>query len=308
VSLLPRVEQELMRVARAPAGGSSARITMPRPRLSGAVLAVAVSVVALMIGAGFLVALHGARGGPAAPQTPPPAAGRHAFPGAPRPARGRFTQHGVFICQRRERNRYLPHAAGCVSSVLRADLTGDGQKDLVILYADLGFRRTAGGWGVEGFTLEVVRPGGAITRKSVQADPFPSVTRVGNINGVPGDELVLHTEDISSGDGYRVYTEHAGRLRDVSPLPLFAGGDSADKEGFACTPPPRRRFVVRVMSLLGATIDGRWRWTVFTFRWQPSGVKLRRVSRRTFVRRGLPGRSTMAAGGGCGRAVGAGTS
>jgi hypothetical protein len=306
VSLLPSVEQELMRVARAPVGRSEPPARAPwRPRLSGAMIAVAVSVVALMIGAGFLVALRGAGRGTIAQRPPAPAPGHGAFPGAPRASYGRFTRQGRYICPQQAHNRYLPRSAGCVTSVLRADMTGGGSKDLVILYADLGFRRKAGGYGVAGFTLEVVRPGGAITRRSVQADPFPWISRVGNINGVPGAELVLHTEDVSSGDGYRVYTDRAERLRDVSPLPLFAGGDSADKEGFACTTSPQRRFVVRVMSLLGPTIHGRWRWTVLTFRWELGGATLHRLSRRTFVRHGQPPRRDTAAGAGCGRPSGA---
>jgi hypothetical protein len=79
-----------------------------------------------------------------------------------------------------------------------------------------------------------------------------------------------------------------GRVRLVSTTTLFAGGDSAIKEGFACTLLPRPRLVLRVMTLLGRTIDGLWRWAVFTGRWEPGGTAVHRVRRRTFVRHGPP--------------------
>jgi hypothetical protein len=304
-----------MRVARSPLAGSVSeagprrrRRVVVRSRLPGAISAAAVVIVALMIGAGFLIALHGSSApgtGSAPPSAPAPHPSRAGFPGAPRVSPGFFTATGEYVCRRRAHNRYLPRSAGCVSSVLRVDMTGGGGADLVVLYADLGFRRRAGGWGVEGFTLEVVRPGAAIMRTSVRADPFPWITRAGNINGVPGDELVLHTDDDSSGDLYQIYTDSGGRLRRVMALGLSAGGDSADKQGFACTLSPQPRLVVRVMSLLGPTIYGRWRWTVFTLGWKPSGGAVHRISRRTFVRRGLPARSQTVAGRGCGRRTGA---
>jgi hypothetical protein len=279
-----------------------------RGRLSGALLAVAVSVVALSIGAGLLVALRGSsvdagRSAGGAPRTLTPHTNQSSFPGAPRSSRGQFTSRGQFVCRPAPRNRYLPRNAGCVS-VLRADMTGGGRTDLVLLYADLSSRRVKSGYETAGFTLEVVQPGGAIARTQVQADPFPDIDRVGNINGVPGDELVLHLDDVSSGDTYGIYSFHSGAVTLVRPL-LSAGGDSADKEGFACSLSLQPRLVVRVMTMLGPTIRGRWRWTVITFRWEPDGLALHRVNRRKFVRRGLPAGRDIAAGPGCGRASGA---
>lgn len=306
MSLMPSVEQELMRVARAPAGASPARPRMPgfrRARLSGAVLAVSVSVVAVMIGAGFLVALRGVGTGGGSSATPPPRAAPGRFPGAPRPAPGHFTDRGRFVCHRAPHNRYLPRRAGCVTSVLRADMTGAGQADLVVIYGDLGTHRLPGGFEVVGFTLEVVQPGGRVARERVHAEPFPWITRVGNINGVPGDELVLHTADVSSGDGYAIATFHGGRI-ELARATLSAGGDSAAKEGFACEQLRGSHTITsQLMVLLGPTIRGRWRWTVFTYVWH--GATLRKSGRHTFVRHGLPPKAATDAGGLCGRPTGA---
>lgn len=153
--------------------------------------------------------------------------------------------------------------------------------------------------GVEGFTLEVVRPGGMVMRTSVRADPFPWITRVGNVNEIPGDELVLHLDDISSGDTYGIYTFRDGRIELARPL-LSAGGDSADKEGFACEKLGDSATVTsQTMVLVGPTIHGRWRWTVTQYAWH--GAVLRRSNSRTFVRRGYPGKAITTAGGLCGR-------
>lgn len=308
MSLLPNVERELLRVAYSTADEppAGARVRVPRwhGRLSGGMLAVAVSVVALLIGAGFLIGLHGAGagGGSASVQNPPAAPiGHGAFPGAPRRSRGHFTHRGIYVCRRVPRNRYLPRNAGCVS-VLRADMTGGGKTDLVLLYADLGRHRIGTGFVPTEFTLEVVQPGGKIARTRVRAEPFAWITRVGNINGVPGAELVLHLDDISSGDTYGIYTFHAGRIALVRPL-LSAGGDSAAKEGFVCGGSSPRKVLSMVMELLGPTIHGRWRWTVSNYEWH--GATLRRTGHRTFVSRGLPKRRDTVAGAGCGRPTGA---
>lgn len=309
MSLLPNVERELLRVAYSTTDESpaAARVRVPawHGRLSGGMLAVAVSVVAVLIGAGFVVALRGTGGrGGSAPATRPPRVSHGTFPGAPHPAPGHFTQRGRFVCRRAPRNRYLPHDAGCVSSVLRADMTGARQADLVVIYANLSTHRVPDGFEVAGFTLEVVQPGGRIARTRVQAEPFPWITRVGNVDGVPGDELVLHTADISSGDGYELATFHGARI-ELMHGALYAGGDSAAKEGFFCHVAAGNRPVVvsRVMVLLGPTIHGRWRWTVRTYVFH--GARLFEIGHASFVRRGLPGRRDTPVGAGCGRPTGA---
>ena len=304
MSLLPSVEQELMRVARAPAAGSAAPPAQApgarRPRLSGAVLAVAVSVVALMIGAGFLLALRGtgARGGSPAMGAPKPSHGL--FPGAPHSQRPDIGSEG-YRCRRVPRNRYLPRRVGCLT-VLKLRVVPGDRADLVMLYARLA-RHTPAGFAPGRFSLELVRPSGAITRIRLPAtDVPPAIVRIGNANGVPGDELTLLLEDISSGDTYGIVTFATGRPVLVHPL-LSAGGDSVDREGFACRPGPPPRLLSRTMVLMNSQpVYGRWRWTVSTYAWH--GATLHRIARRSFARRGLPGRSAMTRGRGCGRPVG----
>ena len=301
MSLLPSVEQELMRVARAPAGRSEAPAPAPwRPRLSGAMLAVAVSVVALMIGAGFLFALRGSGAHGGSPAAPTPTPNRGLFPGAPRSQRPDIGRDG-YRCRPAPRNHYLPRHVGCVV-VLRAPVAPGDRGDLVILYARLA-PRAAGGFPPGRYTLELVRPSGAITRTLLPAtDAPPGFVHAGNVNGVPGDELTLLLDDISSGDTYALVTFHAGRLALVRPL-LSAGGDSVFREGFACRAGPSPRVISRTMVLGNSQpVYGRWRWTVTTYDWR--GAVLRRVFRHTFTRRGLPGRSAMTRGTGCGRAIG----
>jgi hypothetical protein len=308
VSLLPSVEQELMRVARAPAGGTAQRVwgagRAGGGGFSGAMLAVAVSVVALMVGAGFLVALRGpgAHGGSPAATTPRPSHGL--FPGAPRTQRPDVGRDG-FRCRPAPRNHDLPRHVGCVT-VLRIPVVPGDRGDLVILYAHLG-PRAAGGFPPGRYTLELVRPSGAVERTLLPAtDAPPTFLRAGNLNGIAGQEIVLHLDDISSGDTYGLVTFHAGRLVLVHPL-LSAGGDSVLREGFACRPGPRPRVISRTMVLGNSQpVYGRWQWTVTTYAWH--GAVLRRTSRDTFIRRGLPGRSAMTRGTGCGRTLGSTTS
>jgi hypothetical protein len=302
VSLLPSTEQELMRVARASVGGSTTRVRSPgRLRLSGAVLAVAVSVVALMIGAGFLLALRGSGAHGGSPAAPTPTPSRGLFPGAPRSQPPRVGRDG-YRCRPAPRNHDLPRHVGCVT-VLRLPVVPGDRGDLVILYARLG-RRAAGGFPPGRYTLELVRPSGAIERTPLPAtDAPPTFLRAGNLNGNAGQEIVLHLDDVSSGDTYGLVTFDAGRLVLVHPL-LSAGGDSVFREGFACRPGPPARVISRTMVLGNSQpVYGRWRWTVTTYAWH--GAVLRRISRDTFMRRGLPGRSAMTRGTGCGRPTGA---
>lgn len=303
---MPSVEQELMRVARAPAGGSPARVRVGgigRPRFSGAMLALAVSVVAMLIGAGFLVALHGSRASGGSPPAPAPKASRGLFRGAPHGQHPDVGRQG-YLCRRAPRNRYLPRDSGCVT-VRRAAVVGGDRTDLIVEYAHLG-RRVAGGYLWGHFTLELIRPSGQSTRLPLQyTDVPPTIDRIGNVNGVPGDELTLLLDDISSGDTYGIVTDHAGRLELVHPL-FSGGGDGVFREGFACRLGSHPRVISRSMVLLyDQPTYGRWRWTVTTYAWR--GATLRRSARRTYVRRGMPGRSAMTRGTGCGRAVGSGT-
>ncbi len=301
MSLLPTVEQELMRVARAPVAGSGARVRVTwRPQLSAVMLATVVCVVALIIGAGFLIALRGPGAHGGFPAAPAPTPTRALFPGAPRSQRPDVGRDG-YRCRPAPRNRYLPRHVGCLT-VLRLPVVPGDRGDLVILYAHLA-RRAAGGFPPGRYALELVRPSGAIARTALPAtDAPPGFVHAGDINGVPGDELTLLLDDISSGDTYGLVTFNAGRLALVHPL-LSAGGDSVFREGFACRLGPRPRVISRTMVLGNSQpVYGRWRWTVTTYAWH--GAALRKTGRRTFVRRGYPGKAATYPGSLCGSPTG----
>ena len=147
-------------------------------------------------------------------------------------------------------------------------------------------------------------PAGSSRTRLPATDAPPGFVRVGNVNDVAGDELTLLLDLISSGDTYGLVTYHAGRLALVHPL-LSAGGDSVYREGFACRPGPPARVISRTMVLGNSQpVYGRWRWAVTTYAWD--GARLLAVGHRRFTRRGLPGRSAMTRGIGCGRLIGAG--
>jgi hypothetical protein len=229
----------------------------------------------------------------------PPARTASGFPGAPHPQPGHFA-HYHFVCPLAPPSRYLPARSGCVG-VFRIDVDGHGRPDLVLLYGDLGHRHYGRGYVPVGYGLEVVRATGAITQTRLGTlDGPPAFIRHGNVNGVPGAELFLRLEEISSGDTYGAYTFHDGRLTRVTRS-LSAGGDSIVKEGFSCRAGARPRLISRTMTGIGTRLPGRWRWTVTTYAWH--GATLRRIAQRRFVRRGLPSARAIAPGAGCGPIV-----
>jgi hypothetical protein len=191
-----------------------------------------------------------------------------------------------------------PRRASCLSAV-RADVTGDGRSDRVLLY---GIAARGGGDRSGGFGLELVAPGATPRRTRVpRSDGRPFLIRVGNVNGVPGAELVVELDEISSGSTFGLYTDLDGRLQRVGPL-LSAGGDSVAREGFACRTGRAPALVQRIMDLRHGPVDGAWRWRVITYAWR--GQTLARTHRGRFVRRGLPHGRAIAAGAGCGRRLG----
>ena len=144
MSLLPEVERELLRVARRPLMEDVAAMPQPagraiRTRPWSMIPAALGLLVALAIAGTFVIALHGGlslhTAGGVAPDT------GNGFPGAPRTQRNGY---GVATgaCPLDAANRYLPARSGCVI-VRRADLAGDGQQDLVLLYSRLSRRHVS---------------------------------------------------------------------------------------------------------------------------------------------------------------------
>jgi hypothetical protein len=220
---------------------------------------------------------------------------------APRTEPGHFRGPlSEFVCALAPANPYLPRRAGCVS-VRRADVEGDRKPDLVVLYASLGKQRVDGDYLPRSWTLETGPSPGQMTRIQVASSGMnPFLLRLGNVNGVPGDEIFLQPTEISSGSPVDVYSFAGHRLHEAGVF--SAGGDSATRERFFCQPKPTPRIIYETMSSVGMTIYSDWRWTATTYLWH--GGTLVRGHPVTFLRRGLPALGPRAFGQGCGQLLG----
>jgi len=211
-------------------------------------------------------------------------------------------------------NRYLPARSGCVTA-MRADMTGDGQADLVIIYSRLSHTSGyyAGGpakwkhyFGGSHATIEVVLPDGqrisaqvATTYKG-RAQPVrvAAIVAVKRVNDEPGDELFLQVSQISSGSNAVAYGLVDGRLVPAG-VELGYGGDSGAQAGFSCKIATQRSELVQRVFVPGAGgLDGRWHETKLTYAWQ--GPRLVKIQTQTTGENGSPPRSQLIGGSGCG--------
>jgi hypothetical protein len=229
------------------------------------------------------------------------------FPGAPR------TQHYAVAeesCPLAPRNRYLPKWSGCVTATV-ADLSGDGHRDLILIYSwlgalslngfpprHLGPNRTSKLYPAEQAMLRVVRPDGKTTTTAISGSAghtdrpavaaLISVARVGN---APNKEIFLQTGQISSGSTAVAYGLNHGRLVSSGSL-LAYGGDSATRGGFQCLPgnPPRliqhNYELIRGIKVVHNAIFGWWNETTTTYGWH--GPRLVNLAHSTVRRRVLP--------------------
>lgn len=288
MSLLPEIERELLRAARGlpPApeqtGDHNAepRHATRRGLTVGGVLTASLAILAVVVAGVLLIALHSGAprqgAGPAHPAT--------RFSGAPHNQPGSWRQGGN-LCPLAPRNRYLPRRAGCVT-VRRADITGDGRPDLILLYGHLGTRRYTGGRVPIGFTLKVLRSSGAtFTAQIAHPEQAPTIVSVHNVNSRSGDEIFVQQASISSGSSVDVYTFDGRRLRRAGPAFTY-GGDSALRYGFDCHRGHPATIVQHAFVLLGGKENGRWQRTDTTYRWD--GATLKRTTKRTTQTHGYP--------------------
>lgn len=285
---------------------------------------IAVTVLATAVAAGVLILGMGGGGGRGAPGrnphgqpsgsggVPVPGSQGNPFPGAP------TTQaHGYGVsdraCPLAAPNRYLPARAGCVE-VKRADLTGDGQQDLVIAYSVLGPRHPY--WFVgqvppeiakdfvpERPYLKVVFPDGTSVSTQIRGPRGTWATAIdflSHVGRTPGKEIFLEATRSSDGGADVVYGLRKRRLVAAGPA-LQYGGDSAYRAEFACLRGATPGIVQRTFVLLGPTIYGWWRETETSYSWQ--GPKLVQTVKRTVKEHGQPSSRDDARGSGCGPAV-----
>jgi hypothetical protein len=315
MNLLPDIERELMRVARLPLANDISDTEAAPGRLrrrasrrlgfrASSIALLGATVLAVAIAAMFVSLLH-TRGTPRKSNRGPTSSASSPFPGAPHTQpNGYGVETGA--CPLAARNRYLPPRAGCVT-VLRADIDGDGRRDLILLYSRLSDEHPRGP-GLPARLRRMYVPTRAVL-KVVRASGGNGSVRIGNaraaaavavahVNDDPGSELFLEFSRISSGANAVAYGFHDGRLVPAG-VTLDYGGDSASKAGFDCLAGKPRRLIQRTFELIGSTIYAWWKETDITYAWH--GPRLVKTAKRTFKRRGLPPASETDVGAGCTR-------
>jgi hypothetical protein len=168
----------------------------------------------------------------------------------------------------------------------------------VLLYGQLTRTRVGYLYVPSSFTLEVVRPHGAVIMTPIPSPQAnPALLEIGNINGEPGAELFVLVGRISSGFSAYLYTFYDNQL--IRPnLTLGYGGDSELRAGFSCEVggPPRLGQYSFVLQGPGET--GLWQRTNTIYAWH--GATLRMIARDTSEHRGLPPLAATGIGVGCG--------
>jgi len=200
------------------------------------------------------------------------------------------------LCGLAQRRHLLPTGDTCVNAV-RADVTGSGRADLVLLY-DRIRAGVNGSVDFGSYTLKVIPAGAGETLQSRIASQLPPVFIVaaGRVNDEPGAELFLQVARISSGSYVAIYSDQGGRLV-RSRVTLSYGGDSANRFGFSCIRTPRPEIVQRSYDLLGPDISGPWKEKTDTYAWR--GPTLRLLSSRSTTHYGWPDPALAGVGNGC---------
>ncbi len=113
-------------------------------------------------------------------------------------------------------------------TVARADVDGDGTRDLIVLYT------TARSSGV--FTLVVFQARGGELRATVQADMNATIALAKNVIGNRrGAELFVHDGHVTTDEGMAVYAFNGHSLQKAGEL-LYGGQDAGILFGFTCVP------------------------------------------------------------------------
>lgn len=198
---------------------------------------------------------------------------------------------------------------------MRADLTGDGRADLVIVYSHLNRRSAAypGGppqwrhyFGASDSTLEVVLPGGtkvaARLTSTYRRRSYPihvaTIIALKHVSDVPGDEVFLAIGHISSGSTAAAYGLNNGHLIPAGAL-LAYGGDSGSQAGFNCQTAIKPPELIQRVFVFGARgTRARWQETQITYAWH--GLKLVKVREHTSGRNGNLPIGDIEVGTGCG--------
>lgn len=193
------------------------------------------------------------------------------------PSSQSFPEFGA--CPAASPSRYLPKDAGCVT-VRRADITGNGSSDVVILFGRLNAKRIP-----TSFTLEVIEAGGSVLTANVpQPDLNPTIALIRNVNGRPGAEIFVHEGHVTTEEEMGVYAFDGRGLRRAGGL-SYGGEDAGIRFGFTCrTSTPAQ--IVEHEFLEQTPFKGVWKRRDTTFRWV--GARLVRGASRTTVAKPAP--------------------
>lgn len=285
-----------------------ARRRQRRHRVLGAALPAAVLIaggLSLASSGGGAGGIGGGRHGLAQPPAPGSSTGHSAgrpFPGAPasQPNPGGIAQDACLLAPA---NRYLPPWSGCVT-VRRADLTGNGQTYLVLLYSRLSHAHFSSPGASANLSkeymakeadLRVIAPDGARTTTVLKGGPgAAALLGIAKVGDGGGEKIFIQVNEISSGSTANVYTLYRHRLTSAG-ISLGYGGDSGVQAGFSCL--PRARVIQRVFIPLGSLLKAPWQETATTFTWH--GPRLVKTAQRNHRHQGPPPRLDTSAGTGC---------
>jgi hypothetical protein len=149
-----------------------------------------------------------------------------------------------------------------------ADVDGDGRSDTVLLKAS-----------ATGGSLQVkLATGALISVKTASDAPFlPGLVAVGNVNGLPGVELFVDEEHITTDEVIAVYTFSGGRLIKAGALPAY-GSDFGIRFGMSCRAAAGKHHIEDdLYQLIGSGLGRHWTLQRTSYEWR--GARLRQIAR-----------------------------
>ena len=242
------------------------------------------------------------------------------FAGAPA-STGRYYVGPGTSCPMAPRSRYLPAGSGCVTAMV-VDLSGNGRRDLVLIYSRLGKLRLQGlpprregsqqsatRYPAEQAMLRVVSADGHVSTAPIDFTTTPfnkapaqleraeaaALISVAHVGDGRGKEIFLQVQQISSGSTVVAYHLYRGRLI-PSGVVLGYGGDGGTRAGFQClsgNPPRVSLHNYELTRLIHEPIYGWWTETTTTYAWH--GPRLVKIA-QSIVKRPVSPRDNVGVG------------
>jgi hypothetical protein len=147
-----------------------------------------------------------------------------------------------------------------------ADVDGNGKPDLVTL------RRTSSSGG----RLQVVLSSGRLLSVNTPTDAvwLPGLVATGNVDGRPGDELLVDVTHVTTAETIYIYTYWHGRLRLAGRSSAY-GYDYGTLSGLTCSVQGSKHFITEHdFSLQPPSVSGHWTRQDTRYVWQGPSLKL----------------------------------